>query len=274
MDDEGHIATWGSCGSLAIRHSSRASGLGGGSSRRMASRRQSSNSHSGEAAAVDSEAAAAAAVADKEAAVLEASSKGEASPQGSGTPDAALETEPAAAAEAEAAAGEARPNSAVLRWMLREERARVPPANCALLVAGLAGLVVTKVVSASAMTCGSWQYWVLVCSIIPILGAVFLAARAHVLRKQRVLAAFRPTPPPADPNAPLSGLSAASGYLHFTRLNTLAIGGICVLAGIIAGLVGLGGGIVLVSCLCQLGWAGVVVRACASPVCWAAASCW
>ena len=241
------MATWGSSGSPSIRHNSRASGLGGGSSRRLASRRHSSNTNSGEAAAAGGEAAAAdneagaAAAAGREA--LEASSKGEARTQGDGAPDAA----PDDAAVAAAAAGAAPPPSKVLGWMLREERARVPPASCALLVAGLAGLVVTKVVSRSALACGSWQYWVLQCSIVPILAAVYLAARAHVLRKQRVLAAFRPTPPPADPDAPLSGLSAASGYLHFTRLNTLAIGGVCVVAGIIAGLVGLGGGIVLVS---------------------------
>ena len=233
VDTEGHIATWGSSGSLSRHHTGR---LGGSSSRHAASQVQNGSSING----TNGEAAAAAAAAGREVAAPETSSKSETGAQGGGAPEAA----PDAAA---AAAGEARPPSKVLRWMLREERARVPPVNFALLVAGLTGLVVTKVASSTALACGSWQSWVLQCSVVPILGLIYLAARAHVLRKQRVLGAYRPTPPALDPDSPLSGLSAANGYLHFTARNTLAIAAVCVVAGIIAGLVGLGGGIVLVS---------------------------
>jgi hypothetical protein len=80
------------------------------------------------------------------------------------------------------------------------------------------------VVSSQLLACGSWQYWVMTCALVPILAATFLLARAYVLRKQHVLAAYRPKPPPPDPDLPAGAPSAANGYGIITLLKDITIG--------------------------------------------------
>ncbi|KIZ01981.1 hypothetical protein MNEG_5983 [Monoraphidium neglectum] len=134
----------------------------------------------------------------------------------------------------------------------------------------MASLVATRLATALALPCGSAGYWAVSAAVVPPLAAALLLARRHVLWKAAVVAravaaaaaasgapaedpeACRKQPPVPPEHSPpwLSPLTA--GRLAWTPANSLALPAFCVAAGLLAGLLGLGGGIVLTPLMLEL----------------------
>ena len=86
--------------------------------------------------------------------------------------------------------------------------------------------------------CGTWQYWLTVLSPLAIMLLVGAAARRHTLWKagwKRLLGLKGP------------------GDVKWDAKTTLVYPSVCILAGVIAGLLGLGGGLVLAPLMLELG---------------------
>ncbi len=109
-----------------------------------------------------------------------------------------------------AAAGEA-------KRAQRARRAHLPLWPASLLVL-LTAAVAASDVGKSYVPCGSWRYWLVVLSVVPPALGVTLLARRWELR----------------PGA------RAGDNIHYTRRNTLIYPAVCSLAGVVAGLFGLG----------------------------------
>jgi len=57
--------------------------------------------------------------------------------------------------------------------------------------------------------CSSWQYWVLVLAIVPVVVAVTLIARQYLMRKRQLRLVI---PPPPPPNSLLMHSEAAESF--------------------------------------------------------------
>ena len=79
--------------------------------------------------------------------------------------------------------------------------------------------------------CGSWQYWLVVASIVPPVLAVTLGVRNMLVKRHHALEA-------AD------AYTGSAGEVRWTESTTIVYPAICSIAGLIAGMFGVGGGIV------------------------------
>ena len=103
----------------------------------------------------------------------------------------------------------------------------------------LAMAVVLSDTFKSYFTCGSLQYWLVVLSVVPVCGGVMLAVRRQLLQKGRLKAA--------------AGLLCGGGNVKWSPRNTVLYPCICSLAGVFAGLFGVGGGIIKAPLMLELG---------------------
>lgn len=89
------------------------------------------------------------------------------------------------------------------------------------------------------MRCGTWQYWLVVCSILPVILIITLLVRMHLVQQyeKRVAADYEWT----------------EGEIEWTPRNTIVYPLICSLAGLVAGLFGVGGGIVKGPLMLEMG---------------------
>jgi uncharacterized membrane protein YfcA len=125
--------------------------------------------------------------------------------------------------------------------MLSREQQQVPlrPIFTMLL---LAGAVVATDMLKSKVPCGTWRYWLVVGSVVPLCLAVTLVVRHQLLRKASI--------------RDQAGLDNGPQELKWTAVNTILYPAICSIAGLVAGLFGVGGGIVKSPLMLELvsGW--------------------
>lgn len=135
--------------------------------------------------------------------------------------------------------------------MSKAEQRQVPVWPLVIMLL-LAAAVVTTDTLKSQLPCGTWQYWLLVLSIVPVCGTVTLVVRRHLLRKS----ALRQR----------AGLVRGEGELCWNARNTILYPGICSTAGVVAGLFGVGGGIVKSPLMLELGVCPQVAAATSSTM--------
>jgi hypothetical protein len=103
----------------------------------------------------------------------------------------------------------------------------------------LAAAVVASDTLKAWFACGSVQYWLVVLSVVPVCVGVMLAVRQHLLHKGRLKAA--------------AGVLCGGGNVKWSPRNTVLYPCICSLAGVFAGLFGVGGGIIKGPLMLELG---------------------
>jgi len=157
--------------------------------------------------------------------------------------------------------------AAALDRVYLEEQAVAPPLQVAVLSLSLLLLVATRAVAdLSGLRCASWQWWVVTVALLPAEGALFGFFRRHLLNKAATLrtaaalvAAFNDkegslgaaeggdsTRHGSERQARLTSGGhgednpVADGSVGWTPRNTLVLPLICSLAGVMAGLLGLG----------------------------------
>lgn len=107
--------------------------------------------------------------------------------------------------------------------------------------------VVASDTGKAILPCGSWRYWAAVASVVPPCALVTLCVRQWLLARtaveEQAAAAAAATTHYSDASAeqgfPVPGPSK-SGFIHWTRLNSLTYPLVCSLAGVFAGLFGVG----------------------------------
>jgi hypothetical protein len=125
----------------------------------------------------------------------------------------------------------------VLEKILKQEGAFLPIPHL-LLLTGLTVSVLLTTLLSKMVPCGSWGAWVIQLSLVPVIAGVWGYARRMVLAKQRV-----------KRRAGMEG----QGEVHWTSRNTLVFPSVCTLAGIMAGMFGLGGAVVKTPLMLELG---------------------
>eukprot|EP00775_Hariotina_reticulata_P007850 gene7850-8047_t len=115
----------------------------------------------------------------------------------------------------------------------------IPLPHFATLVL-LSAWVVAADISQGSFRCGSWQYWVISLSVLIPVAAILLVFRQILLKKYR----HDELPP---------GVLLPEGQLHWNRSTTLLYPMYCSAAGLIAGLFGIGGGVVKGPLMLELG---------------------
>jgi hypothetical protein len=107
-----------------------------------------------------------------------------------------------------------------------EESSQLPVLQVALLVAILAAVTISNLTAGFLLTCGTRQWWLLMLSPLPIMVLVWAVVRCHVLWK----------------HAWKTVLSLKeAGDLKWDNCSTVVFPAVCITAGIIAGMLGLGG---------------------------------
>jgi len=124
-----------------------------------------------------------------------------------------------------------------LSHVLASEAVQLPPWHIAGLLVMCGVLLLTSLFS-KREACGSWRFWVIQVAAVPVLLALFAVARWDVLRKARVKKAAQ---------------IDWTGEMRWSRRNTLLYPAICIGAGLVAGVFGLGGGIVFTPLMLELG---------------------
>ncbi|WIA22636.1 hypothetical protein OEZ86_009614 [Tetradesmus obliquus] len=134
-------------------------------------------------------------------------------------------------------------NENAAKQQLKQQIAREEAAQLPLLQVGMLGLIVSSVVITNItggylVHCGTLRYWLVVLSPLPLMLLVWGVIRQHVLWKADVKRCL--------------GLKQA-GDLKWNRRNTILYPAFCISAGLIAGLLGLGGGLILTPLMLELG---------------------
>jgi hypothetical protein len=124
-----------------------------------------------------------------------------------------------------------------LSQLLTQEAKTVPLFHLCWLTLLSASVLVTSVLS-KRFPCGSWKFWVTQVSLVPVLGLVWGVARHHLLTKRKVK--WR------------AGMDC-SGDVQWNGRNTIVFPAICTLAGLMAGMFGLGGAVVKTPLMLELG---------------------
>jgi len=120
----------------------------------------------------------------------------------------------------------------------KEETSLLPPLQVSLLALILLSTAATNIPGGFLVPCGTWQYWVVVLSPLLLMVLTWAVTRHHVLWK-----------------ASWKGVLGLrdSGDLNWTSRSTVIYPAVCISAGVIAGLLGLGGGLVLTPLMLELG---------------------
>lgn len=112
----------------------------------------------------------------------------------------------------------------------------------ALLLAG----VLASDLSKDRLRCGSLAYWAMILSVIPFVLLISAAVRLHLVRNYRAKLA--------------ANYDWVDGDVMWNERNTLVYPSVCSLAGLVAGMFGVGGGIVKVRCCATAGVHGRASR--------------
>lgn len=117
---------------------------------------------------------------------------------------------------------------------------RVLPPVPVLLATALALSLTATRVGAAFVRCGSVAFWLITVSYVPVAVAGWLVARSRALAKLDVIAR-------AAPHAALLGLPDPffAGRVAFTPRNTIWLPALSVVAGVLAGMLGIGGAVVM-----------------------------
>jgi len=118
------------------------------------------------------------------------------------------------------------------------EARQIPPVRFSIMVL-LTAVVALSDWSKVKVPCSSWQYWVLVLAIVPVVVAVTLIARQYLMRKRQLRLE--------------AGYDWRAGDVEWNSVTTLTYPAICSMAGLIAGMFGVGGGIVKGPLMLELG---------------------
>ncbi|CAK0781249.1 hypothetical protein CVIRNUC_005324 [Coccomyxa viridis] len=115
---------------------------------------------------------------------------------------------------------------------------QVPPLKLGILVFMFL-CVVASDLGKEHTRCGTWQYWLVVFSILPVILGITFLVREHLVRQyeKRVAAGYEWT----------------EGEVEWTPRNTIVYPLICSMAGLVAGLFGVGGGIVKGPLMLEMG---------------------
>jgi hypothetical protein len=116
--------------------------------------------------------------------------------------------------------------STVRARITSEESSQLPILQVALLVAILAAVAISNLTAGFLLPCGTWQWWLLMLSPLPFMVLVWAVVRCHVLWKQTW--------------KKLLSLKEA-GDLKWDERSTVVFPALCITAGVIAGMLGLGG---------------------------------
>uniref|UniRef100_A0A383WPS0 Membrane transporter protein n=1 Tax=Tetradesmus obliquus TaxID=3088 RepID=A0A383WPS0_TETOB len=120
----------------------------------------------------------------------------------------------------------------------REEAAQLPLLQVGMLGLIVSSVVITNITGGYLVPCGTLRYWLVVLSPLPLMLLVWGVIRQHVLWKADVKRCL--------------GIKQA-GDLKWNRRNTIMYPAFCISAGLIAGLLGLGGGLILTPLMLELG---------------------
>ena len=121
----------------------------------------------------------------------------------------------------------------------RSLTAMVPVRKVFPLVVLFAFVIPTDVLARYTFRCGSWGYWVVVLSIFPVVVLVMRHVQGMLMDEARLKAA--------------AGFPKLPGEMLWTNQNVIVYPTICSLAGIVAGMFGVGGGVIKGPLLLEMG---------------------
>ncbi|KAA6416576.1 MAG: hypothetical protein FRX49_13449, partial [Trebouxia sp. A1-2] len=130
------------------------------------------------------------------------------------------------------------PEEKHLQQLLAKESKQVPPAKLGILLLLFAGVLATDL-GKDYVRCNSVAYWGIVLSIIPFILVITLAVRAHLVKKFHKQAG--------------AGYCWQEGDIQWTERNSLVYPAVSSLAGLVAGMFGVGGGIVKGPLMLEMG---------------------
>lgn len=119
-----------------------------------------------------------------------------------------------------------------------------------LLTMGVLGLTVFKGghgVNVLQIECGTWQYWAISTAVLPFVLFISLLARKYLVSKWRMKR--------------ILGFQYVDGDIEWNEKHTILYPAICSVAGLCAGLFGIGGGIVKGPLMLEMGTAPAVASA-------------
>eukprot|EP00884_Botryococcus_braunii_P020092 jgi/Botrbrau1/6767/Bobra.0057s0003.1 len=138
------------------------------------------------------------------------------------------------------------------------EHRQVPPGKFGVLVLLFIAVVVGDTAK-KYTTCGTWAYWLVVLSIIPIVLLVTYIVRIYLVRDYYA--------------KEQAGYTWLEGDVEWSEYNTIVYPLICSLAGLVAGAFGVGGGIVKGPLMLEMGvLPDVAAATSATMICFTAAS--
>ncbi|KAL0026889.1 hypothetical protein WJX77_009207 [Trebouxia sp. C0004] len=130
------------------------------------------------------------------------------------------------------------PEEKHLQQLLAKESKQVPPAKLGILLLLFAGVLMTDL-GKDYVHCNSLAYWGIVLSVIPFILVITLAVRAHLVKKFHRQAGV--------------GYCWQEGDIQWTERNSLVYPAVSSLAGLVAGMFGVGGGIVKGPLMLEMG---------------------
>mmetsp|Transcript_2664 Transcript_2664/g.3858 ORF Transcript_2664/g.3858 Transcript_2664/m.3858 type:complete len:474 (-) Transcript_2664:181-1602(-) len=111
-----------------------------------------------------------------------------------------------------------------------QEESQIPPWYKILAIIGLFASVLALTMGRLGTPCGTPAYWIVTCVVVPVvLCVIYFVRRYLMLRHKRKV---------------VSGYKFAEGEVRWNSKTTLIYPSICGLAGLIAGMFGIGGGII------------------------------
>ncbi|KAK9864853.1 hypothetical protein WJX84_005030 [Apatococcus fuscideae] len=111
----------------------------------------------------------------------------------------------------------------------RGESTQIPVFKVAILLAMFAGVLASDTTK-TRLQCGTCTYWVVVLSVVPFILVLAAGVRAYLLRKFHVKARY--------------GWEWTEGDVQWNEQATIIYPAVCSLAGLVAGLFGIGGGVI------------------------------
>lgn len=130
------------------------------------------------------------------------------------------------------------PEEKHLQQLLAKESKQIPPAKLGILLLLFAGVLMTDL-GKDYVRCNSLAYWGIVLSVIPFILVITLAVRAHLVKKFHRQAE--------------AGYCWQEGDIEWTERNSLVYPAVSSLAGLVAGMFGVGGGIVKGPLMLEMG---------------------
>lgn len=130
------------------------------------------------------------------------------------------------------------PEEKHLQQLLAKESKQVPSAKLGILLLLFAGVLVTDL-GKDYVRCISLAYWGIVLSVIPFILVITLAVRGHLVKKFHRQAE--------------AGYCWQEGDVRWTERNSLVYPAVSSLAGLVAGMFGVGGGIVKGPLMLEMG---------------------